>query len=134
MMALAVGISVAVAACGISDEKSADSATAGGNEPVRIGVMIKGLDNPFFAAMNDGVEAAAKADGADVEIQAAAGLADTSGQASKLEALIAQDFSCYVVNPISQTNLVQPLPGCPTARRSSTSIAQWARAPPSRQV
>ena len=113
MMALAVGISVAVAACGISDEKSADSATAGGNEPVRIGVMIKGLDNPFFAAMNDGVEAAAKADGADVEIQAAAGLADTSGQASKLEALIAQDFSCYVVNPISQTNLVQPLARVP---------------------
>jgi ABC-type sugar transport system substrate-binding protein len=75
--------------------------------------MIKGLDNPFFAAMNDGVKAAAKDTGADVQIQAAASLTDTSGQASKLEALIGQDMSCYVVNPISQTNLVQPLARVP---------------------
>jgi ABC-type sugar transport system substrate-binding protein len=75
--------------------------------------MIKGLDNPFFAAMNDGVKAAASDTGADVQVQAAASLTDTSGQASKLEALIGQDKSCYVVNPISQTNLVQPLARVP---------------------
>jgi ABC-type sugar transport system substrate-binding protein len=112
-MAVVVGVSVAVAACGGSDENSGDAAAAKGDEPVRVGVMIKGLDNPFFAAMNDGVEAAAKAQGVEVQVQAAADLTDTSGQASKLEALIAQDFSCYVVNPISQTNLVQPLARVP---------------------
>ena len=63
--------------------------------------------------MNDGVKAAATDTGADVQIQAAASLTDTSGQASKLEALIGQNMSCYVVNPISQTNLVQPLAGIP---------------------
>ena len=110
-IALAVGasLSLTLAACGGDD--GGGEAAGGGSQTV--GVMIKGLDNPFFAAMNDGVEAAAADTGADVQIQAAASLTDTSGQASKLEALIAQDMSCYVVNPISQTNLVQPLARVP---------------------
>jgi ABC-type sugar transport system substrate-binding protein len=104
-------LSLSVAACGGDDEGGGSgAATTGGSS---VGVMIKGLDNPFFAAMNDGVEAAAQDTGADVQIQAAASLTDTSGQASKLEALIGQDKSCYVVNPITQTNLVQPLARVP---------------------
>jgi ABC-type sugar transport system substrate-binding protein len=115
-MATVLGMSVAFVACGGGgEEKEAGGGGAAEKEsgPVRVGVMIKGLDNPFFAAMNDGVEAAATQTKADVEIQAAASLTDTSGQASKLEALIAQDLGCYVVNPISQTNLVQPLARVP---------------------
>jgi ABC-type sugar transport system substrate-binding protein len=100
-----------VAACGGDDGGGGGAAAGDGGKSV--GVMIKGLDNPFFAAMNDGVKAAATDTGADVQIQAAASLTDTSGQASKLEALIGQDMSCYVVNPISQTNLVQPLARVP---------------------
>jgi ABC-type sugar transport system substrate-binding protein len=112
-IALAVGVSLSmsVAACGGDDGGGGGAAAGDGGKSV--GVMIKGLDNPFFAAMNDGVKAAAGAQGADVQIQAAASLTDTSGQASKLEALIGQDMSCYVVNPISQTNLVQPLARVP---------------------
>jgi len=111
-IALVVGasLSLTVAACG-GDSDESGGAAAGGSKT--IGVMIKGLDNPFFAAMNDGVEAAAADTGAEVQIQAAASLTDTSGQASKLEALIGQEMSCYVVNPISQTNLVQPLARIP---------------------
>jgi ABC-type sugar transport system substrate-binding protein len=110
-IALAVGaaLSMTVAACG-GDDSGGGAAATGGKS---VGVMIKGLDNPFFAAMNDGVKAAASDTGADVQIQAAASLTDTSGQASKLEALIGQEMSCYVVNPISQTNLVQPLARVP---------------------
>jgi ABC-type sugar transport system substrate-binding protein len=99
-----------VAACGGDDS---GGAAASGNGDKSVGVMIKGLDNPFFAAMNDGVKAAATDSGADVQVQAAASLTDTDGQASKLEALIGQNKSCYVVNPISQTNLVQPLAQVP---------------------
>jgi len=112
-IALAVGaaLSMGVAACG--DDDSGGGSASSGDGGKSVGVMIKGLDNPFFAAMNDGVKAAAKDTGADVQIQAAASLTDTSGQASKLEALIGQDMSCYVVNPISQTNLVQPLARVP---------------------
>jgi ABC-type sugar transport system substrate-binding protein len=79
----------------------------------RVGVVIKGLDNPFFAAMKQGVLAAAHDRKADVRLGAATGLDDTAGQASKLEALIAQGLNCYVVNPISQSNLVQALSHVP---------------------
>jgi ABC-type sugar transport system substrate-binding protein len=114
-IAAVVSLSMAFAACGGDDEESGDSGStsSGAAESVSVGVMIKGLDNPFFAAMNDGVEAAGKEHNAKVQVQAAAGLEDTSGQASKLEALIGQDLDCYVVNPISQTNLVQPLARVP---------------------
>src|SRR3954447_9180341 len=113
VIALTVGaaLSLSAAACGGGDNGGSQASNGGSDQPV--GVMIKGLDNPFFAAMNDGVKAAAKNNGTPVQIQAATSLNDTSGQASKLEALIGQNMSCYVVNPISQTNLVQPLARVP---------------------
>src|SRR3954470_20862561 len=113
VIALTVGaaLSLSAAACGGGDNGGSQASNGGSDQPV--GVMIKGLDNPFFAAMNDGVKAAAKNNGTPVQIQAATSLNDTSGQATKLEALIGQNMSCYVVNPISQTNLVQPLARVP---------------------
>jgi ABC-type sugar transport system substrate-binding protein len=44
-----------------------------------------------------------------VSVQAATSITDTTGQADKLNALAGQDYSCYLVNPISGTNLVQSL-------------------------
>jgi ABC-type sugar transport system substrate-binding protein len=111
-LALGASLSLTVAACGGSDN-GGGSTSSSTTADKSVGVMIKGLDNPFFAAMNDGVSAAAKSTGAKVRVQAAASLEDTSGQASKLEALIGQNMNCYVVNPISQTNLVQPLARVP---------------------
>jgi len=110
VLAVGAALSMGVAACGGGDSGGGGSSASGGKS---VGVMIKGLDNPFFAAMGDGVKAAAKDTGANVQIQAAASLTDTAGQASKLEALIGQNKSCYVVNPITQTNLVQPLARVP---------------------
>jgi ABC-type sugar transport system substrate-binding protein len=89
-----------------------DSGARDGGD-ARVGVVIKGVDNPFFAAMKQGVLAAAHDRKADVRVGAATGLDDTAGQASKLEALIAQGLDCYVVNPISQSNLVQALSHVP---------------------
>jgi ABC-type sugar transport system substrate-binding protein len=68
--------------------------------------VIKGLDNPFFQAMQQGIEEQASAQGTEVTVQAANSITDTTGQADKLNALAGQDFSCYLVNPISGTNLV----------------------------
>ena len=108
-IAAVLGTSAMIAACGGDDNAGGGGNAQKSSGPVSVGVMIKGLDNPFFAAMNDGVKAAATDTKAKVQVQAAASLEDTSGQASKLEALIGQNMGCYVVNPISQTNLVQPL-------------------------
>jgi ABC-type sugar transport system substrate-binding protein len=79
--------------------------SSGGN----VAAVIKGLDNPFFQAMQQGIEDQSKAQGTPVTVQAATSITDTTGQADKLNALAGQDFSCYLVNPISGTNLVQSL-------------------------
>jgi ABC-type sugar transport system substrate-binding protein len=63
--------------------------------------------------MRQGVLAAAQERKADVRVSAATGLQDTAGQASKLEALVAQGLDCYVVNPITQANLVPALSHVP---------------------
>jgi ribose transport system substrate-binding protein len=75
--------------------------------------VIKGLDNPFFAAMRQGMLATAHDRNADLRVSAATGLEDTAGQASKLESLIADGLDCYVVNPINQSNLVRTLSHVP---------------------
>ncbi|MEZ5184925.1 MAG: substrate-binding domain-containing protein [Candidatus Nanopelagicales bacterium] len=74
-----------------------------------IAAVIKGLDNPFFQAMEDGINTEAQDTGAQVEIQAATSITDTTGQAEKLTAMAQQDYNCFIVNPISGTNLVQSL-------------------------
>ena len=42
-----------------------------------------------------------------VTVQAANSITDTTGQADKLNGLAGQDYSCFMVNPISGTNLIQ---------------------------
>lgn len=79
---------------------------AGAAGDVRVAAVIKGLDNPFFQAMEQGL---IETGGDAVEVQAAADIADTSGQADRLTALAGQDFDCFVVNPISGNNLAQAL-------------------------
>jgi ABC-type sugar transport system substrate-binding protein len=77
---------------------------------VRLAAVIKGLDNPFFVTMRDGLVATARRHDARLAVGAApAGLQDTTGQASELQSLAAQRPACYVVNPITQTNLVPAL-------------------------
>jgi ABC-type sugar transport system substrate-binding protein len=93
-------ITMALAACGGSQSSSQSN---------QIAAIIKGLDNPFFQAMQRGIQDEAKAQGIPVTIQAATSITDTTGQADKLQALAGQNYSCYIVNPISGTNLVQPL-------------------------
>lgn len=94
-----------LAACG----GGGDSGSADGGTSSSIAAVIKGLDNPFFQAMEDGINATATDTGADVTVQAAQSITDTTGQADRLTALAQQDFGCYVVNPISGSNLVQGL-------------------------
>jgi ABC-type sugar transport system substrate-binding protein len=74
-----------------------------------VAAVIKGLDNPFFQTMQQGIEDQAKTAGTNVTVQAANSLNDTTGQADKVQALAGQDYGCFIINPITQTNLVQPL-------------------------
>ena len=105
-LALLAGLlATVVHGCG-DDGKRSDVNLRG----VRLAAVIKGLDNPFFVTMRDGLVATARRDNARLQVAAApTGLQDTAGQASELQSLAADDPRCYVVNPINQTNLVAAL-------------------------
>jgi ABC-type sugar transport system substrate-binding protein len=109
-----VGV-VAVLALGLAacnrgtSSNSTGGGGGGGSSGGKIAAVIKGLDNPFFQAMQQGIDEQASAQGTEVTVQAANSITDTTGQADKLNALAGQDFSCFLVNPISGTNLVQSL-------------------------
>ena len=79
--------------------------------PVQMGVVLKGLDNPFFVAMYEGVRAEARRRSAHISVRAAASSADPRGQAALVRALVSGRNDCYVINPIATTNLVAALRG-----------------------
>jgi ABC-type sugar transport system substrate-binding protein len=111
--AAAVAATVALPACGGGGTAAGGGGTAApasaATGPVTIAAVIKGLDNPFFQSMQKGIEDESAAVGAQTTVQAATSITDTTGQADKLVGLAGQDFGCYLVNPISGTNLVQGL-------------------------
>jgi ABC-type sugar transport system substrate-binding protein len=100
---LALLVSASAAGCGNGGTKGDDGVAA----------VIKGVENPFFAAMRDGLVQTARRHDTRLHLAAAAGLEDTAGQASSLESLATDRAGCYVVNPINRTNLVQALSHIP---------------------
>ncbi|GAB6897481.1 substrate-binding domain-containing protein [Kineosporia succinea] len=112
----------ALAACGSSSSGSGSAGSGDSAEPAKVAAVIKGLDNPFFQTMEDGIKAGASTAGIDPTIQAANSITDTTGQADKLTALAGQDFSCYIVNPITGTNLVQGLAKLAAAKKTIVNI------------
>lgn len=112
--ALAAGVAMALTACGGGDGGSAAPAT--------VAAVIKGLDNPFFQAMEKGITDESAAAGVQSTVQAATSITDTTGQADKLTGLAGQDFGCYIVNPISGTNLVQGLAQLAAAGKTVVNI------------
>jgi len=89
-------------------------------DAARVAAIVKGLDNPFFQYMHQGIEEQAKADSVAVTVQAAANMGDATGQADRLTAMAMQDFDCYLVNPISVSNLVQAL--VPVAQKNKPIV------------
>ena len=83
-----------------------------GSGPDRIGVVLKGLDNPFFVALYEGARAEAGRRHVVASFRAATDVDDAAGQAARARRLVqggAQD--CYVVNPLTGTNLVPAFRG-----------------------
>ncbi|MCW6507002.1 sugar ABC transporter substrate-binding protein [Lichenifustis flavocetrariae] len=97
---------------------SASSAHAA--DASKVAAVIKGLDNPFFQYMRQGIDAQAKALNVTVNVQAATGMGDATGQADRLSAVAMQDYGCYLVNPISVSNLVQAL--VPVAQKKAPIV------------
>ena len=104
-------VTLVMAGCGGGNHDPASPTEA------EVAALIKGVDNPFFATMRDGIEATARRHGVRLSVEVAAGLQDTNGQASALESLVAQHPGCYVINPINGTNLLPPLTHLPAGAR-----------------
>jgi ribose transport system substrate-binding protein len=104
-------VALAAVACGGGGDREPAGLDAG------VAAEIKGLDNPFFVTMRQGLVDTAKRQGVHLRVGAAASLDDTVGQASAMESLAGQGAGCYIVNPIDATNLIPPLthvrPGVP---------------------
>jgi ABC-type sugar transport system substrate-binding protein len=79
--------------------------SSAGEGQVKTAAVIKGLDNPFFQSMEQGIKAA----DAGITVQAAQDITDTAGQADRLSSLAGQDYGCFIINPISGNNLLQGL-------------------------
>jgi ABC-type sugar transport system substrate-binding protein len=100
-------LAAVVAGCG------GDQAAAPAGRDASVVAVIKGLDNPFFGTMRDGLVATAKQYGTPLTVEAAARQDDAAGQASRLDAQAGAGAGCYLVNPVNQTNLIQPLSRVP---------------------
>jgi ABC-type sugar transport system substrate-binding protein len=78
-----------------------------------VAAVIKGVENPFFAAMRDGLVQTSRRHDSQLRLAAALDLEDTAGQAARLDSLVADPAACYVVNPINRTNLIEALAHIP---------------------
>jgi ribose transport system substrate-binding protein len=92
-----------MAGCG-GDERAASTQPIG---PVV--AVIKGLDNPFFTTMRDGLVATSARLDMSLRVDAAADVNDAAGQSARLRSHEEDRAGCYIVSPINTTNLIEPL-------------------------
>ena len=75
---------------------------------LRIGAVLKTLANPYWLATQQGIEAEAKEIGATVTVQAGTDESAIDEQTTMFQTMTGQDFNCYILSPITNTNLIQP--------------------------
>jgi ABC-type sugar transport system substrate-binding protein len=108
----AAAVSAVLLAGGADGSERAPVRAAGATPaPVRIGVVLNALDNPFFVAIYEGARARASELAVGATVRAVASNADLAGQAAQVRALVAARKDCYALAPITATNLVTALHG-----------------------
>lgn len=113
----AAGLALTACSSGSADESTSTVGSSGetATDGPRIAFVTKPLDNVYFGSMVTGGQAAADDLGVELMVAAAQNVSDDSGQASRLTALVADGYDCYVLNPTSPTNLITPLTGAKDA-------------------
>jgi ABC-type sugar transport system substrate-binding protein len=110
-MVAATASAVLLAGCAAGAERTPLRADGARPAPVRIGVAVNYLEDPFFVAIYEGVRSEASRLGAHITVRSVTSNAEFAGQAKQLRALVAERNDCYIVNPITATNLVSALRG-----------------------
>jgi len=78
-------------------------------KPLKVGVVIVTLSNPFWVSMKDGYEKAAKEFGIQVDVQAAPQENSVTDQLNLLENMVAKGYDVIVAHPITAQNLIPGL-------------------------
>jgi ABC-type sugar transport system substrate-binding protein len=102
---------ILAAGCAAGAEPAPVRAVGAEPAPVRMGVVLNYLDNPFFLAIYEGTRAEASRLDVRATVRSVTSNADLAGQAAQVRAAVARSEDCYVVNPITATNLVTALHG-----------------------
>jgi ABC-type sugar transport system substrate-binding protein len=97
------------ALCAIVLAGSSASAQDAADKDLKIAAVLKTLANPYWQTTKDGIEAEAKAIGATVTVQAAADESAIDQQTDMLQTMVGQGYNCFIVAPITKSNLIQPL-------------------------
>ena len=79
-------------------EDAAEGGAEGGAEVKSVGMTLQDLSNPFFAAMQEGMQAKAKEDGFDLNIQDAR--QDVGTQSDQIDTFIQQGVDLILVTPV----------------------------------
>jgi ABC-type sugar transport system substrate-binding protein len=75
-------------------------------KPLKVGVVIVTLSNPFWVSMKDGYEHAAKELGIQVDVQASPQENSVTDQLNLLENMVAKGYNAIVAHPITAQNLI----------------------------
>ena len=78
---------------------------------IRVGVVLNSLDNTFFLGVYEATRSEARRLGVRATVRSVTSNAELTSQAAQVRASIAEKNDCYVVNPITATNLVNALRG-----------------------
>ncbi len=105
------------AACTNGDEAkpNAGGSGGGGGKVTKVGLMLQDISNPFFAAMQTGMQEEAKAQGFEVNVQD--GRQDLGTQNDQIDAFISQGVQLILLNAVDSEGI-----GSAVARAQAAGI------------
>ncbi len=106
---LAILTLTALFSAGCSEKNSGASTTQPAHARPRIALSMKSRQNPFFARMAEGAEAAAKRENVDLELVATDKETDTEKQTAQVETLISKGVDAILMTPVDSKAIVAPL-------------------------
>lgn len=101
LAALGVTAALSLTACTTGDETTAGS--GGTVEIEQVGLMVQDLSNPFFAAMQDAVEA--KGEELGIEVNTQDGRQDLAAQNEQVDAFIQQGVDVILLNAVDSEGI-----------------------------
>jgi fructose transport system substrate-binding protein len=103
--ALLTAALIATVAVGCTDTKTGTD-DAGGDGPIKIGLVTKTDSNPYFVALRDAASAEAERSGAELVALAGKFDGDNDGQVAAIENLVQQGAKTILVTPNNSTGIL----------------------------